>query len=167
MGEPYVTWEEVAAAVQGEERLRDMLLPRIETASVHPYFDQQVAVAQRLADVDLELAGYVVPLTSITDTLLRHAIIGLVVGLLTESSSSREQWQIDLYNAGLAYFKKVREGAPVGGLTVDDTPSTASILVGAGNNDLAPIFDYEQPNAEVLSVFAGLGAGPDSAWWRR
>jgi hypothetical protein len=161
----YLTWDEVAEAVQGEERLQSMLLPRIETEDDHPFFDQQLAVAQRRADVELEQAGYEVPLDSVTDPLLKNAIIGLLVGLLTEASSGREPFMDALYKAALEYFKRLGKGTiTVLGAEVDDTPETESLMLGTTPD--RPVFDYSGgADAEILHVLAPLGSG--RAGWRR
>jgi hypothetical protein len=162
---PYVTWAEVAEEVQGEQRLKDMLLPRVETASVHPYFDQKLEVAEGLANSALRAAGYVTPLAAVTDALFRESLIGVLIGYLTNSSSSREQWEIDRHNAGLAYFKALAKGDYVveGAETDTDVNDSTSLILGGGSPEPA-IFDYTEGTAETLSVFADLGRGPGFGW---
>mgnify|MGYP003423069955 CR=1 FL=1 len=161
----YVTWAEVAEAVQGEQRLKDILIPRVETAESHPFFDQQLAVAQRRADVELEQAGYDTPLASVDDPLLKNAIIGLLVGLLTESSSSREAFMDALHESALAYFKRLGKGTiTVLGADPDATPTAESLMVES--HATAGAFDFETGDAEILGVFAGLGADPSRGWRR-
>jgi len=162
----YGSWDEVAEAVQGEQRLKDMLLPRIETAEDHPFFDQQAAVADRRADVELEQAGYETPLADASDPLFKNAWIGLLVGLLTEGSSNREPFEDALHKSALDYFKRLGKGTvTVLGADVDETPVNSSLMIGS-NANANPTFDYESGDAEILGVFSGLGAGPGRGWRR-
>lgn len=162
----YALWDEVAEAVQGEERLMSMLLPRVETSLSHPYFDQQSAIVSRRLDRALTKAGYVAPASGIADPLFKHAAIGMLVGLLTEASSSREQWEIDLYNAAVAYEKQLLAGdIDVVGAELSNATSDDALILGSGNNDAA-IFDTDQPNAVALAVFAPLGPGLRGSWRR-
>lgn len=164
---PYTTWEEVAEAVQGEQRLKDMLLPRVETAEEHPYFDQQLAIASRRADVALEVAGFTTPLASVTDPLLKNAIIGYLIGILTQSSSSREPFEQALFAAAEAYFAKMEKGGVTVLGVVEDEDSTEAALTMGGNFERESVFDFTQADAEILGVFASLGRGSFRGSWRR
>lgn len=164
---PYVTWDEVADAVQGEERLIELLAPHADTAESHPWFDHQLRVAQRATDVDLERAGFVVPLVTVDDPLLAHAIIGRLVGLLTEASSSREPFIDALVKGAEAYFKQLREeGTSVLGGEVAAEAASSALMIGSNPNP-RPIFDYEAGMSEAENVFADLGPGPSRWGWRR
>ncbi len=151
MADPYVSWEEVADAVQGEDRLLELLAGHDDDPE--GWFDHQLAVVQRFTDVALEKAGYVTPMTSITDTLLRHAIIGKLVGLITESSSSREPFIDDLVKGADLYFKELKKGdASVLG-AVADTPAADSLII----SNMAEPAIFDGPDSEASHVFAPLG----------
>jgi hypothetical protein len=159
MADPYVTWSEVASAVKGDKRLRDLLLPLTETADAHPFFDEQAAAASQIADAELERGGYAVPLDApLEDVQLRNAVIGVLIGLLTISNSNREAWMEKLEAAGYAWLAKIGDGeVTVIGASTD---STDEIAAGAGTfhgteiDD--PVFDIGDPRASVLDVFPSL-----------
>lgn len=154
---PYASWAQVAEVVKGERRLKDLLLPKTETAEAHPFFDQRSAVAARVVDASLTKAGYETPLDSITDVALQNAYIGILVGLLTEGNSNREPWMDLLYRSGLAYLAKIEKGTPVLGVTADSSSTIDLVLFGA---ESSPVFDDADAYAEVHSVFANLGRRP-------
>lgn len=155
----------MADFVEGEKRLTEDLIRRSETAENHPYFDQQVAAAEVLADAALDAGGWVTPLGEpLTDPMLRNAIAGVVVGLLTQTNSSREQWMTTVYNEGMQHLKAIEEG-------------TVTTIIGAvpteeAGGDLAidglllddPVFDTADPDAASLRVFPPLGHPRPYRW---
>lgn len=162
---PYVTWEEVAADVQGEDRLKAMLLPRIEDADEHPFFDQKLAAASRYADVAMERAGLATPAEPPYDPLFKRAVSGILVGMLTEGSSKREPFEQTLWESGVAYFEQVEAGdTSVLGAEAEPTTAAQSLLLGP-NGERANIFDYESGHAEIEDVFSPLGSSRFG--WRR
>lgn len=157
----YVTWTEFADALQGEARMK-ALNPKLaqETSETHPFFTSQLAIASRRADLALDAAGFVTPLESVDDPLLRNAIIGLLAHVLTETSSSREPFVDALRLSALAYFKDLAAGSiTVIGATEDETPENVSLVMGTGHD--APVFDV---GGSSDRVFARLG--PWGGYWR-
>lgn len=158
----YVTWTEFADALQGEDRVKRMH-PKLktETADAHPFFSSQLAIAARRADVELEQAGYEIPLASISDPLLKNAIIGLLVSVITETSSSREPFADSLASSADAYFKRLGKGTiTVLGATEDDTPQMGALMIGSAMD--TPVFDV---GGEAEHVFARFGPFGDR-WGR-
>jgi hypothetical protein len=161
---PYATWAKVADEMS-EPRLKDMLLPHVETADSHPYFDQKSEAVDGIANAALRKAGYVTPLAVVTDGLFRESYIGVLIGLLANTSSSREGWEVDRYNAGMVYFKALAKGEYTveGAETDTDVDDSTSLILGSGSPEPA-IFDYTDGTAETLGVFADLGRGPGYGW---
>lgn len=162
---PYVTWAQTAEIVKGEKRLKEILLPKTETADVHPFFDKMVATASRIIDAALEKAGYSTPLDEITDLALQNAAVGIVVGLITEANDTRAPWMDALYKSGMAYLFRVEKGTPVKGA---DEDATATMDLVLSNGSDAAVFDGADADAEIHGVFADLGSGPRAlrrGWW--
>lgn len=166
MPTPYVTWDEVANDVQGEDRLKEILLPRIEDADSHPFFDQKLAAAMRYADVAMENGGLETPPPEPYDPLFKRAVSGILVGFLTEGSSKREGFEQGLWESGVAYFAKVEEGTASVLGAEDESPAASSLLLGF-SADRSNVFDYDDPESEISGVFAPLGHRSSRFGWRR
>jgi hypothetical protein len=162
---PYTTWAEVADKVDGEKLLKALLLPQVETAEDHPYFDDQVTVADRLINVELERAGYVWPLGEpLEDAALRRAAAGIVVGLISEGKSNRQKYMEELYKAGMKYITRIGNsevkvlGAEVAGASDGD------LFMGGSSVD-EPVFDIGDPYARAHDVFADLSMPTRRRTW--
>lgn len=162
---PYNTFAETAAAVGGVQRLTSTVMVghEDETLESHPFFDDKVLVADQEVDTALDSAGYETPLDSITDAKLKNAHLGVLLGLLSETSSAREQWMIDLEASGRAYLAQIaaRQVAVIGAEPLAEEADGGIF----GQLDETPLFAIGDPSADVNSVYADLGPGPRS--WRR
>jgi hypothetical protein len=163
---PYTTWAEVADKVDGEKLLKALLIPQVETAEDHPYFDDQVAVADRLINVELERAGYIWPLPDepLEDAALRRAAAGIVVGLISEGKSNRQPYMGELHKMGMKYITRIGDGevkvlgAEVAGASDDD------LFMGGSSVDEA-VFDIGDPYAKAHDVFADLSMPTRRRTW--
>lgn len=161
----YTTFAEVADKVGGVPRLvGDVMVGHAdETEESHPFFDSQAEVADREVDIALAQGGYETPLTTpLTDAKLKNAHLGVLLGLLSETSSSREEWMIDLEEAGREYLAQIaaRQVTVVGGEVVAEEADGGIF----GQLDETPLFAIGDPYADVNSVYGNLGPGPRS--WR-
>jgi hypothetical protein len=161
----YLTFDEVAEAVGGARRLLTAVMvgSHGDTAESHPFFDRQLAVAAREVDVELARGGYAVPLDALTDPKVKNAALGILIGLLSETSSAREQWMIDLEAAGIAYLKRIgdRDGVTVLGATEDAAEERGEIF---GSDPPTPLFALGDPYSGVNEVYGSLG--PSRRRWR-
>lgn len=155
----YTTWERVAAKVEGEERLIDLLLPNVEDANDHPFFDDQLAAASGMLNNELARAGYEFPLVTVNghleDVTLENALIGVLIGLIKQTSSNREPW-IDKYAEwGNRYIRQIGDGEIiVSGAEADETEDTTGVIAGSFAD--TPVFDTEDPYDGAGAVFSDL-----------
>lgn len=165
----YVTWAQVASAVGGEKRLKeDVLVGHAgETAEVHPFFTDQLEIVERLADAHLARGGYAIPAAApVADALLRNAIIGALVGKLTEASSNREPWMEKMEQAALATLKDIGDGTiTLVGVELADEIEDANPGISGSLVD-GPMFDTADPYAQVNQVFGNISI-PGWTGWRR
>lgn len=163
----YASWSQVAEAVEGEDRLKK-LNPGLknETADAHPFFGKQMALVDQIIDASVAEGGYETPLDiPLADARLQNAAIGIFVGEVTRSKSSREAWMDNMEKAGYAFLKAIAGGDLVlVGAEVDvevDATDRGMIAI----SDAEPgIFDIGDPSASINSVLPPIGRSP---WGRR
>jgi hypothetical protein len=161
---PYVTWSEAEEYALGPTRFRDEVMAgHVDTAQSHPFFDRQLRAVEIEVDQALDAGGYDHPLdTPITDEALRNAILGLLIGKLTATNSSKQQWMRDVETAGKALLSQIRAGEwAVVGAVEDDAASEESTGIGMIDSmygDDAPQFDIGNPYATTHDVFRPLAA---------
>lgn len=162
----YVTWAEVANAVEGEKRLINVVLAgRGDTAGAHPYFDSLVVTATQMVNAALDRGGYQYPLDEpLQDAILRNTIIGLIVGEATRSSSARESWMEKMEDAAKKHLEQIEGGLTVlGAVPKDGTQVEAQIIASLRLDE--PVFDVDDPDARMHDVFSDLGPGPRTWRW--
>jgi phage gp36-like protein len=161
---PYLTWQYMAAFVEGEKRLKDDIVRRGQTAENHPFFDEKEEVVAELVDAAVAAAGYETPLAELPP-VLKDAAAGILVGLLAETSSSREPWIDTVHKAGMAYLESVKAGEVV---IVDadlaDEPIDG-VAAPYGRFVDTAIFDTADPDAAAHHIFPPLGY-PRTTRWR-
>lgn len=162
----YMTFQQVADMVGGTKRLTGsdtepgvMVGGAADTEEAHPIFDMHAAVADREVDVALKRGGYETPLVALTDAKLRNAWLGIFIGLVSQSSSAREDWMKDLEKAGRADLAALSAGEfVVIGAVEEDTSEQANEAI-FGQHEAFADFDQSDPFSGMNRVYSNLGGG--------
>lgn len=152
----YVDWDDFVDVLKGEKRLKELLLPHVETAEAHPFLDKAILYATQFANGKLKLAGVETPLAEpLSDEVLKSAIIGVAIDEITRGDGSRAAQHDKLAAAAYKYFKDLIEGkAEVVGGEPESDASNYPQIVATDPDD--PKFDFENPYSEGSSVFGSL-----------